>query len=95
MLSGGARATPEHVWKWKLKHRFGLSPEDYQEILDAQKGVCGICKKTPEENGKRLAVDHDHATGDIRGLLCGSCNLSLGVLGDHLPAALKYLGVGE
>ncbi len=89
--SGYQRATPEHVWRWKLKNRYGLTAEEYEAILESQGGGCAICEKTPEEAGKRLSVDHDHETGDVRGLLCQSCNLALGMIEDHLDAALAYL----
>lgn len=58
----GARAA-------RLRAIFDISPEEYDQILDYQDGKCAICKKPPKP-GKRLAVDHDHETGFIRGLLC-------------------------
>lgn len=80
--------------------RFGLTPEQYQEMLDAQGGVCAICER-PERcrdsrNGriKAFAVDHDHDTGAVRGLLCQNCNKGIGNLGDSadtLIAAAAYL----
>ena len=63
-------------------------------MLDEQGGGCAICQKTPEENGRRLAVDHNHTTGDVRGLLCTQCNVGLGNLGDsveRLRSAIRYL----
>lgn len=69
----------------KLKNKFNLTIEDYDQILDGQKGVCAICRE-PEraitKYGfiKRLAVDHNHKTGKIRGLLCTRCNVKIGVL---------------
>lgn len=53
----------------RLKSIFDITPEEYDQILAYQGGVCAICKKPPKP-GKRLAVDHDHQTGFIRGLLC-------------------------
>lgn len=65
-------------------------------LLAAQRGLCAICGDAP--NGRALHVDHDHATGHVRGLLCGRCNRALGSLGDSLgpvaawcEAALRYL----
>lgn len=74
-----------------LMARFGISAAEYDRLGDAQGGVCAICLKRPKQ---RLAVDHDHATGKIRGLLCGRCNPGLGMFGDSevtLSAAIKYL----
>jgi Autographiviridae endonuclease VII len=77
-----------------LKSRYGLSREDYDALLARQGGVCAICAKPPE---KTLCVDHCHATGKVRGLLCRQCNFGLGCLGDDqaaLIASLVYLGRG-
>lgn len=55
---------------------------------------CEICGKTEKDNGKRLAVDHNHETGMIRGMLCNNCNLGIGYLKDNidlLKSAIKYL----
>jgi hypothetical protein len=85
-----------------LKVVYGLDLQGYDSMLVAQQGACAICKK-PEKikrsNGvtKALAVDHDHLTGRIRGLLCSACNLALGSLGDNpeiFEAAAKYLRAG-
>lgn len=74
--------------------KYGLTLADYDEMLRTQGNGCAICGKTPEENGKRLAVDHDHETGDVRGLLCDMCNKGLGCFGDssqRLRSAANYL----
>jgi hypothetical protein len=63
-----------------LKERYGLSIAEYDKLHAQQGGVCLICKK-PCSSGKRLAVDHDHATKKVRGLLCRRCNRGLG----HFP----------
>lgn len=54
---------------------FGLTPEQYDHMLELQGGRCAICEKRPGK--RRLAVDHDHETGEIRGLLCTRCNHKL------------------
>lgn len=62
-----------NMWlKWHLKKNYGLSLERYKELEEIQKGVCSICFKPPKRN--RLVVDHNHETGQIRGLLCDVCN---------------------
>ena len=62
-----------------LVRNFGLSSAAYDAMLAGQGGVCAICNKA-DQTGKRLAVDHDHETGQVRGLLCGQCNMWLGQL---------------
>ena len=59
-------------------------------MLDFQKGVCAICKKTAR-NGKRLEVDHDHVTGKVRGLLCRNCNVAVGLVLNDLKIAEKMI----
>lgn len=94
---------PDFHHKKDLVRFYGVTHAWYQETLERQGFSCGICKKPAEKNdcrfGKpmRLAVDHCHATGEIRGLLCNSCNRGIGLL-DHdrktLLAAIAYLSGG-
>lgn len=80
------------VRKSSLKRNFGITPEDYAAKLQAQGGVCAICAKPPVD--RRLAVDHCHTTGTIRGLLCVLCNTALGKFKDDprlLQSAINYL----
>lgn len=53
----------------RLDTQFSITPEEYDLILAEQGGVCAVCKKPPKEN-KRLAIDHSHRSGLVRGLLC-------------------------
>ena len=62
-------------WKWLLKTKFNITPEQYQKMLDGQDGRCAICGNPPKT--RRLAVDHDHKSRKIRGLLCMRCNYNL------------------
>jgi hypothetical protein len=64
----------------KLRRKFGMTLQQYKNILDKQSGQCIICGKTPEQNGKMLAVDHNHTTGQIRDLLCNNCNVTIGFI---------------
>ena len=82
----------EKARKGNLK-QYNISVEQYEELLIAQNGVCAICGSPPGR--RRLAVDHSHITGRIRGLLCDQCNLGLGSLERQgfLAGARKYLGV--
>lgn len=82
----------EQTWAARLKRDFGMTVADYQEMLGQQGGGCAICTKKP--TGYRLHVDHDHETGDVRGLLCRECNGGIGMFkdsGDLLGRALAYL----
>lgn len=78
----------------KLKARFGITLEDYNKMLEEQKGLCLICDNPLSYNGHKLAVDHDHDTGKIRGLLCKACNFGIGHFKDNinlLAKAINYL----
>jgi len=59
------------------------------EKLIQQNSQCSICGLTPEENGKALAVDHDHDTGKIRDLLCNNCNVVVGFLNERIDLCDK------
>lgn len=64
--------------KKHLRAHFGITIDQYNELLYRQHGVCALCGKPPERI--RLAVDHNHETQEVRGLLCGSCNRVLGII---------------
>lgn len=68
-------AKREQSRAYRLRKLFGLSVEQYDAMLLAQEGRCAICRNRPGR--QRLAVDHNHKTGAIRGLLCGRCNHKL------------------
>lgn len=75
--------------------RYQMQPGDYEVLLQAQGGLCAICgAKEAGGKGGRFNVDHDHSTGQIRGLLCYSCNLGIGLLRDDadlMRAAIRYM----
>jgi hypothetical protein len=78
--------------KRHLKEVYGISLEEYNEILAKQSGVCAICGE--ETHRKKLFVDHDHDSGAIRGLLCQQCNTALGMVSDNidtLSTMISYL----
>jgi len=80
---------------YKLKYSYGISEEDYDAMLSYQNGVCAICDGV-NPSGRRLAVDHCHTTGKVRGLLCSKCNTLLGHAGDDvdiLTKSISYLAV--
>jgi hypothetical protein len=78
----------------KKKHKYGLTAEQFDQMVQDQGGACRICGIVPTGV---LHIDHDHETGKIRGLLCGKCNKGIGLLGDDhkrlLRAALYLSGV--
>jgi hypothetical protein len=74
--------------------RYGLTYDQYVRLVVAQQGLCAICRKRPRY---ALAVDHDHQTGKVRGLLCHGCNIGIGNLKDSvdvLDRARAYLIAG-
>ena len=75
-----------------LKRRYGITLEQYEAMLESQNGKCAICKGDCL-TGRNLAVDHDHETGKVRGLLCSKCNQGLGQLNniELLQRAIDYL----
>ena len=80
------------VFRSRLKTKFGMTLDDYLRILKNQGGVCAICGGS--QSGRRLAVDHDHSTGKVRGVLCSKCNTVLGQARDSteiLEKAICYL----
>ena len=66
-----------------IKYRYGMSLEEYEAMLQRQGGVCAICYEKCA-SGKPLSVDHCHATGALRGLLCSHCNHGLGKFKDDV-----------
>lgn len=77
----------------KQQHRISVPPAEYARLLRQQNGLCAICGQE-NTSGHRLAADHDHKTGHVRGLLCHRCNTAIGLLRDDpdlLQAAIHYL----
>lgn len=78
-----------------LMKTYGITLEQYDEMLEAQDGGCAICKTTDPRGKGRFHVDHCHDTGAVRGLLCQTCNQGIGLLQDSIDVLLdaaKYLG---
>jgi hypothetical protein len=78
-----------------FRRKYGITLADYEKLLAAQQNRCAICSTlTPGGRGEHFHVDHDHATGVVRGLLCHNCNLGVGSFKDQperLEAAATYL----
>lgn len=74
---------------YKYRWNYGISLENYNELFDSQNGCCAICEIHQSDLGKSMHVDHDHKTGEIRGLLCQRCNQALGLFKDSPKIMLK------
>lgn len=79
-----------------LMRKYGLTEADYDAMLDRQDARCAVCRTDDPGNGRytRFLVDHDHATGQVRALLCNPCNVALGQVQDdpdRLHALSAYL----
>lgn len=81
----------EVYYKARLKHLYGISPDDVIEMRARQGGVCKICGSKPftKRCKTELHIDHCHVTGKIRGLLCNTCNRVLGFLEDDYKIAMS------
>lgn len=80
-------------------HTYGITEDEFNQMYASQRGLCRICQQPETVLGsggkvKMLSVDHDHTTGQVRGLLCNNCNRAIGLLKDSpalLQAAIDYL----
>jgi Autographiviridae endonuclease VII len=97
--SGAINAALRPIARKKhLKRKFGLSLEQYDRLLEVQGGCCAIYHSSTPRRGrqKHFAIDHNHKTGETRGLLCHPCNAALGFLKEDpeiLWSMLYYIGV--
>ena len=77
-------------WARQLKRNYNITSDDYNRMFEEQNGVCSGCKK-PNPSGTKFCVDHDHQTGQVRGLLCGPCNRALGLVKDEISTLLNLV----
>jgi hypothetical protein len=80
--------------------RYGLTYEEFESLLKKQSGKCAICKceEDPDPRAIRFSIDHNHITGEVRGLLCSNCNRAVGLLQDNpdiIDAAAIYIRSSE
>lgn len=78
----------------QLQYAFGITINDYNDMLTKQDRACAICKRAASLFKRALAVDHSHETGKVRALLCGGCNTALGHLKEDFTVAInmaKYI----
>jgi len=88
------RKSPEQHRTWNLKYKYGITADEFNEMVLAQGGKCAICITREPGRYKTWAIDHCHTTGAVRGLLCDQCNILLGNAKDNpstLRAAADYL----
>ena len=86
-----AKATPDATRRYKLKAKYSLTEKQFGDILAKQGGRCAVCRT--EDAGGRWGVfhvDHCHSTGQVRGVLCHNCNLTLGRMGDDLNSLYRF-----
>lgn len=84
----------KYMRNFDLKRHYGLTQDDFNQLLDSQGRMCQICRVTKPGGRGRFHIDHDHKTSKIRGLLCTNCNVMLGNSKDNvsiLEQAIKYL----
>ena len=97
--AGHYHKNKEYLLDYHRFRNYGLTREDYDKMLASQDGTCAICNKKNEmkkskKDAYQLSVDHNHDTGEIRGLLCMNCNFGIGNFKDSieiLKEAIKYL----
>lgn len=98
------KLTPEvkyQIRKSWYRTKYGVTPEFFDQLLESQGRRCAICETSEpmfkpggHRSGTGWCLDHDHATNEIRGVLCSSCNYAIGMLGDSIPRlhqAIRYL----
>lgn len=97
-IYGNSSKRKQMIKNGDLIRNFNITLDDYNKIFVDQEGCCAICKSHQSEFKLSLSVDHCHETGKIRGLLCGNCNMALGLLKDNilnLEEAIKYLSLKQ
>jgi len=84
------KQNPDVHRAYLLKQKYGLTLDDYDKLVEKQEGKCAICgTDQPNCHHKRFVVDHNHNTGEVRGLLCSTCNTGLGNFFDNPETLLK------
>lgn len=85
---------PQWSREFMLRKRYNLTIAEFDKMLEEQGGKCAICFATEPGGRGSFHVDHNHTTGEVRGILCASCNLMLGKTDDNtdkLKRAIEYL----
>ena len=101
-VAAGTAGSDPMVIRVRRQHlgvKYGITLEEYDALFEAQGGVCAVCRRPETAIGNggmpmRLAVDHDHVTGRVRGLLCQACNRAAGLFREDIAVmerAIEYL----
>ena len=88
-----ANLAPNYMKKWKLSKKYGLTLEEYHQMLTEQNSKCYLCENVIE--GRDLKVDHNHKTGKVRKLLCHLCNSGLGSFKENVNVLKKTISYLE
>jgi len=89
---------PERAWEAHIRARYGMSKERYERLLWEQGYACAICGRPEADLTVRMAIDHDHDTGKVRGILCHMCNTAIGKFKDSpelLEKAAAYIRAAQ
>ena len=81
--------TKDKIRIWRLLQNYGITNQDYEQMLENQGFCCAGCGLHQNILEKKLNVDHDHVTGKVRGLLCGNCNRALGLVKDNMETLVR------
>ena len=84
----------QYDWKSKIKGAYGITEQDYSNMFIEQDGKCGICFTSLIFRDKATHIDHNHETGEVRGLLCHGCNTAIGLLKEDteiMKSAIEYM----
>lgn len=90
------RTDKEFVYYSQMLHKYGITRDELQVLLDKQGNKCAICSRSQDELGYKLYLDHCHTTDKNRGLLCRECNTGIGYFKDNpdlLNSAITYLSI--
>lgn len=79
----------KNIRNWTLQTKYGITQEDYLLMLEAQDNSCAICNTIETDRHGVFHVDHNHTTGEVRALLCSSCNQAIGLLKEDIIAIRK------
>jgi hypothetical protein len=91
-----SKTAPNTSRNRNLKSKYGITEDDYDVLFESQQNKCAICETIKDHTHKKMAVDHNHKTNKIRGILCTHCNTALGLFKEDpqlLIKAAKYLSV--